>query len=148
MWTVGMLKDRLETYVEKGYIRKTKHPKHNLYIYNYTQSAQFEKKWNKYTKMARGLVLDGNGNIIARPFGKFFNLGELGRSAIPNKRNFEVFEKYDGSLGICFNYQGEWIMATRGSFVSEQSIEGRKILEDYDFEKLDSSKTYLFEIIY
>lgn len=144
-----MLKDRLETYVEKGYIRKTKHPKHNLYIYNYTQSAQFEKKWNKYTKMARGLVLDGNGNIHARPFGKFFNLGELSRSAIPNKRNFEVYDKMDGSLGILFLYKDKVMLATRGSFNSDQAIHGKEIFDaKYSHIQLEEGKTYLVEIIY
>ena len=61
---------------------------------------------------------------------------------------FDVYEKMDGSLGILFNYQGEWVMATRGSFTSEQSIKGFEMLKNYDYEKLHKNYTYLFEIIY
>jgi len=39
-------------------------------------------------------------------------------------------------------------MATRGSFISEQAIKGRELLEKYNFEKLHTDYTYLFEIIY
>jgi len=146
-----MLKDKLETYVKNGYIRKTKHPKYDLYIYNYTPSTQFEKKWNKYTKMARGLVLDGAGNIIARPFEKFFNLGELSRSEIPNNIQFEAYDKLDGSMGIIFKYKDEVIISTRGSFVSDQAIYGNMLLtQKYKntLSKIEYNKTYLTEIIY
>jgi RNA ligase len=44
--------------------------------------------------------------------------------------------------------KGEWIMATRGSFTSSQSIKGKELLEKYNFERLHTDYTYLFEIIY
>ena len=54
----------------------------------------------------------------------------------------------DGSLGIFFYYGGEWHMATRGSFTSEQAIKGMEMMKKYNFEKLHTDYTYLFEIIY
>jgi RNA ligase len=44
--------------------------------------------------------------------------------------------------------KGEWYMVTRGSFTSEQAIKGKELLEKYNFEKLHTDYTYLFEIIY
>ena len=45
--------------------------------------------------------------------------------------------------------KGEWILATRGSFTSEQSIKGKEILDKkYDYSALRKDNTYLFEIIY
>jgi RNA ligase len=45
--------------------------------------------------------------------------------------------------------KGEWIFATRGSFISEQSIRGKEILDKkYDYSSLRKDNTYLFEIIY
>jgi RNA ligase len=43
---------------------------------------------------------------------------------------------------------GEWILATRGSFTSSQSIKGKEILNKYDISSLKKDNTYLFEIIY
>jgi len=57
----------------------------------------------------------------------------------------------DGSLGILFCYEGEWIMTTRGSFISEQSIRGMEILKKkYPlFNRVWLSEyAYLVEIIY
>jgi RNA ligase len=61
---------------------------------------------------------------------------------------FEVYEKMDGSLGICFFYNDEWHMATRGSFTSEQAIKGRELLNKYKYRYSSTDCTYLFEIIY
>jgi RNA ligase len=128
--------------------------------------------------------------VIAKPFPKFFNYEEHTAEEIPNEL-FDVYEKMDGSLGICFYYEreltyveryklwfngnyetgmeyceeivpnfddpyfhptpttkGEWHIATRGSFVSEQAVKGKELLGKYNFQKLHTDYTYLFEIIY
>jgi RNA ligase len=55
----------------------------------------------------------------------------------------------DGSLGIHFNYKGEWIFASKGSFISEQAIKGKEIFDrKYGHIQLYHTITYIFEIIY
>jgi len=45
--------------------------------------------------------------------------------------------------------KGEWHMATRGSFQSEQAIKAKQILDTkYNVSSLRKTRTYLFEIIY
>ncbi|RYZ20784.1 MAG: 2'-5' RNA ligase, partial [Sphingobacteriales bacterium] len=98
----------------------------------------------------RGLILDAAHNIVARPFKKFFNLGEHKPEDIP-ALPFEVYEKMDGSLGILYWHNDRPYIATRGSFSSEQAKKANELLyRDYShtFAQLDRSKTYLFEIIY
>ena len=130
-----------------GLVTKNNHPSLPISIYNYTPTTQYEGKWDDITKMCRGLVLDEEGNVLAKPFNKFFNLEEHSINDLPNE-SFQVFEKMDGSLGILFNYEGEWILATKGSFTSEQAIKGKEILKKYRYERLLPGYTYLFEIIY
>jgi RNA ligase len=137
----------LKQYIEKGWVIKQDHPTLPLSIYNYSRGVQYEKLWDPITLECRGLVLDSDGNLIAKPFSKFFNYEELTEASIP-KQTFEVFEKMDGSLGICFFYNDEWHMATRGSFTSEQAIKGRELLNKYKYKYLATDCTYLFEIIY
>jgi RNA ligase len=137
------------------------------------------------------LVLDNEGNVIAKPFPKFFNYEEHTADEIPNEL-FDVYEKMDGSLGICFYYEreltyseryrlwfngnyetgmeyyedivpnfddpyfhptptkkGEWHMATRGSFTSDQAVKGKEMLDKLNTKfGLMPEYTYLFEIIY
>jgi hypothetical protein len=55
----------------------------------------------------------------------------------------------DGSLGIMFYYEGEWIFASRGSFISEQALKFKDIfMNKYKTSHLTVTNTYLFEIIY
>ena len=141
-----MLLQKLNQYYEDGLLYKQVHPTLPLTIWNYTEKVQYENLWDEVTLMCRGLVTDDKGNIIARPFKKFFNIEE--GKYTPTK-DFEVYEKMDGSLGIVFNYNLEWIFATRGSFTSDQAIKAKEIFyKKYNDLLLSRSNTYLFEIIY
>lgn len=143
----------LEKYYEEGLLIKQTHPVKDLTIWNYTQKVQYEKLWDNITIQCRGLVTNSKGIIIAKPFTKFFNFEEHTVDDIPSE-SFEVFEKMDGSLGIVFYYQGEWIVASRGSFTSNQSLVGTdmfktlSIVRNYPTTGLNHNWTYLFEIIY
>lgn len=142
--------EKLEEAIAKGYIHKNKHPKENLWIYNYTQSAQYEAYWTTETLQCRGLILDSEYTIIANPIAKFFNVEEVGYDKLPNLP-FEIFEKMDGSLGILYWLHNEPFIATRGSFNSKQAIKANELLKSKykgSINKLDKSKTYVFEIIY
>jgi RNA ligase len=111
---------------------------------------QYEAKWDEITLACRGLILNGRGNIVARPFEKFFNYEEFESGKIPDEE-FEVYEKMDGSLGILYWLENEPQIASRGSFMSEQAIWATDFLHKNHtsaFSKLNKNYTYLFEIIY
>lgn len=143
--------DILNKYYEDGLLQKQTHPTLPLLIWNYTPMVQYGELYNQYkywdevTTLCRGLVTDIEGNIVARPFRKFFNMEEKRHTPTSD---FEVMDKMDGSLGILFNYNGEWVMATRGSFISEQAIKGFEMLQKYDYQRLPKEYTYMFEILY
>lgn len=137
----------LEKYYRDGLLHKQTHPTLDLTIWNYSPKVQYEELWDDITIQCRGLVTNTKGDVIARPFKKFFNLEQLSPFNIPNEY-YEVYEKMDGSLGILFYYQDEWILATRGSFTSPQAIKGKELLSKYNFDRLHRDYTYLFEIIY
>ena len=124
----------LHKYKDEGWLMNQVHPELPLTIWNYTQQTQFEGMWDEITLSCRGLVTDDEGNIVARPFKKFFNLEE-GKHT-PTK-DFDVFEKMDGSLIIVFWYDGGWVVASRGSFISEQAIGASKIFFDENPEVAD-----------
>ena len=139
-------KDILTRYVKEGWLISQIHPILPLTIYNYSQATQYEAKWDEVTLQCRGLVMDEEGNIIARPFKKFFNIEENKHIAT---ESFEIYDKMDGSLGILFFYEGEWIFASRGSFTSEQALKFKEIfMNKYKASYLTVTNTYLFEIIY
>ena len=141
--------DRLTELVKEGIVQATQHPALPLTIYNYTPRCQYERLWCDVSLQCRGLILDSVGNVVARPFRKFFNDTEHADGEIPWHLPSEVTEKLDGSLLIAFHYAGEWHTATRGSFVSEQSQVGKQLLESCKmFPVMDPAVTYCFEVIY
>ena len=75
--------DTLNKYLEEGLVQKQVHPTLPLTIWNYTPKVQYENLWDEITLMTRGLVVDDLGNIVARPFAKFFNWEEkIGRAHV------------------------------------------------------------------
>jgi len=135
----------LEKYYNDGLVYKQVHPTLPLTIWNYSEKVQYEVLWDEVTLQARGLVTDDKGNVVARPFAKFFNQEE-GKHTTTS--DFDVYTKLDGSLGILFHYEGQWVFETRGSFTSDQSVKGFEMLSKYGYDKLHKDYTYLFEIIY
>ncbi len=142
-------KELLAEMLEGGFINKQSHPSFDLFIYNYSEKAQYDRVWNEATLHCRGLIVDAYDNLVARPFKKFFNYGEQAID-LPLE-SFDVLEKMDGSLGILYWYADKPYIATRGSFASDQAIKATEILHNNyanAIPKLDKAKTYLFEIIY
>lgn len=141
---------KLDDLVKHGYLRKTENE--NLVLYGYTDQTTFERAWQTaYTRNSRGLIFDKKtGRLVAKPFPKFFNLGEQEETQLLNlpKESYRCFEKADGSLGIIYFYKGQWNVATRGSLGSEQAIKAQELLKKYDTGYLKVTYTYLVEIIY
>jgi T4 RnlA family RNA ligase len=138
-------KDILEEYLQKDLIVRQSHPDLPLYIWNYSRKTQYEGLWDEVTLTCRALVTDHDGNIVARSFKKFFNLEE-GKHT-PTK-DFKVFKKEDGSLILVFQYNGEWVFASKGSFTSDQAIAAENLFYKLNYHKyLDNEEcTHLFEL--
>ena len=137
---------KLNKYHNDGLLYKQTHPTLPLTIWNYTPAVQYGEKWDEVTLQCRGLVTGTEGNVVARPFKKFFNLEENKHTPTSD---FEVFDKMDGSLGIMFKYNGEMVCATRGSFTSDQSKWMSEFAQKYNYQDIIvEGFTYLFEIIY
>lgn len=132
----------LEQEVTLGYIAKKQSG--GLTLYNYNQRCTFQKHWNEYTLVARGLVVNATG-IVAYPFPKFFNYGEVTADELPSFQNVKITEKFDGSLGIVFHDGTSWRVITRGSFDSSQA----QLATSYvmAMTTLIPGITYLVEII-
>lgn len=140
--------------------------------FKYTTNTVYSEDWDNVSLHARGIVFDyTTGEVLARPFDKFFNLGEMidtetgelkpiagyvkqhlgfdNLSGDYKHQKFRVMDKLDGSLGIAFWTGTDWYVKTAGSFESDQAKWANEWFDMIvDPNVLDTSKTYLFEIIY
>lgn len=148
--------DALEAAVAAGDVTKRPHQWLPYDIYNYSPEVQFSKKWNDVTLNCRGLILDHDYNIVARPWKKFFNLGEV-ELRFQFTDPVEVMDKADGSLGILYPevidtpeaFDIHNRIATRGSFHSVQAERATEMFRRKygEYDPLPGY-TMLFEIIY
>ena len=149
------LYEGLMTRVAEGYINCKEQG--SLKLFNYSPQTTFEKKWDLFTKSARGLVLNTSlEKVECIGFPKFFNHGENPDDL--RDLPFTITTKCDGSLGLCFFNRevGDWRFVTRGSFDSDQSREAQIIFDNYIEHlgqtcrpgNLDPNICYLFEIIF
>lgn len=136
--------------MDEGYVQVRCHPDYPYVIYCYTKQAMFDRKWNDVTKVCRGLIVNENtGEVLARPFKKFFNHGEPDAPVFGDTDWVTVFDKLDGSLGIAYDTPDGPAIATKGSFTSEQAVKATELLRaKYPRYQHDDITTDLFEIIY
>ncbi|OGZ12241.1 MAG: hypothetical protein A3C93_03720 [Candidatus Lloydbacteria bacterium RIFCSPHIGHO2_02_FULL_54_17] len=122
----------------------------DLMVVNYSGETEVRNLWERYPTLRhfRGLIVDKEGNIVARPFKKTHKAGieiplnEL--NIVPEK----VFEKVNGSMGIVYNRKGVWRAATKFSLENEGYTKpAEEMLAGKNLGTLDPAKTYLFEII-
>lgn len=145
--------DEMHAALDTGLVTRKQHPHLPLSIYTYTRTAQYSRAWTTATLRCRGLIVDDtNGEIVAWPFPKFFNVGEHDHGndyapPLPDEP-FEVYDKVDGSLGIVFHYDGRWHAASKGSFTSEQAMWAQAWISTGNTMRLIPGVTYLAEIIY
>lgn len=126
------------------YVRK----KGDLLLLNYKPAIQYDNLWTYFELASRGLIIHKKtGEVVARPFNKFFNWGENGRST--TSRISKISEKMDGSLGIHYRHNKKVLVATRGSFDSEQALWATECLNvRHNVRTIPIGWTLLFEIIY
>jgi hypothetical protein len=75
---LGLLRD-LKT---QGLISTERHRELPLLNHNYATRCQWENAWDELTLQCRGLITDTAGNVISRPFPKFFNLAQHEAAAL------------------------------------------------------------------
>lgn len=147
--------EKLGEHACNGYVTIKPHNEFpELRIANYTDKCTFDRQWDDVTRKTRGLIWNAvSGEVLARPFEKFFNYNE------PSAPDFDwdtpvyaVANKEDGSLAIPYIAPDNSVrIATRGSFHSEQAELAMRVLTTGEAEEirldLNQSLTPVFEIV-
>lgn len=124
--------DRLMQYQESGKVRHSVDPSGALHVWCYSVQTVYSRDWDDLTRLCRGLVTDGEGNVISRPFPKFFNWGEPEAPGPEITAGpFWAYDKMDGSLIVVGNRDGKAVVSTKGSFTTWHSEKAREMLEGW-----------------
>lgn len=107
---------------------------------NFTRKAFYKGAWDEQTVRARGLFLDKNtGEVVARGYDKFFNIGQNGapatirdlavEAAKSNNPNVSLRKKHNGFLAIVATINNKLTVLSK-SGITAYSREAERILRD------------------
>ena len=123
----------------------------DLRVYTYTDKCVHQNKWDEITLNSRGVIFNTKtGEIVAQPFGKFFNLNEhptTQEKMLLWDGEYEIFDKVDGWLGTLYRHAGQHKIATRGSFHSTGAVIATEMLQKHNLANLPNEVTLVFEIV-
>jgi hypothetical protein len=144
----------LEKTADNLSLRVYHHPMLPLVGFKYNQIDSPRR--NDACRQARGIVFEKDTwKIIAKPFSRFFNVGEFAEDEAEfDWNNFRAIEKVDGSLVIVYHYDGIWHANTSGSFGLGDGPNGfpgnwRDMFWKFagiDKALLKTGQTYIFEL--
>jgi RNA ligase len=143
----------LQSLIKQKLLKSQTHPSGDLLIWCYSHLLTFDPTlWTETLKVCRGLITDREGNIVERPFTKFYNYDDSFRADIGEDFDLDftgatIQEKMDGSLCILYKHNGEYALATKCSFTGEQALAATKLLKESGFTDFDDDYTHLFEYI-
>jgi RNA ligase len=142
--------DEVDALVASGHLVQTHHATLPYRILNYTVRTVIDRRWSDTTERCRGLVIDDDNFIVARPIRKFHNYTSVRPPGYVLTRKPLLYHKVDGSLGIVVpTLEGSHIVSTRGSFVSDQAIHATDLwARRYRSVTPPPGVTLLVEIVY
>lgn len=134
----------------------------DIYSFNFSKEAFYNRVWDNMTTQARGLFIDiKNNRILARSYNKFFKINERKETELDNIEKTLVypvkfFLKYNGFLGILSVKDNELFFASKstntGDYVEYFKTIFYKKFNDKQIEALKDKiikddVTIVFEVI-
>lgn len=123
-----------------------------LSVIKYKKRVFYNNLWNSELELCRGLVVDEDFNIVARPFTKIYNYGVEARAPVFEDSEYVYAQrKINGFMVAISYYNGDLLISTTGSLDSkyvDYAIElidwdrYRSVLEQYP------QYTFMFECVH
>jgi RNA ligase len=141
--------DVLPHIADKPEIARIEKDGYTVLDYIYAGVSTFD---NPYARECRGIKFDSQGNLIGRPFHKFFNLNEKEETKFENQdwtESFTLFNKWDGSMIHPALVHGELVFMTRKG-VTDVALQAMKECEynaDEMIALLQNGFTPIYEFI-
>lgn len=138
-------RNELEQHVADGWIRKQICPSAKLFIYTYSTTTELEEHWDKYTRMARGLVVDDNNRVVINCIPKFFNHGQkFAEPILLTDPNVKITEKNDGyMIQVKKDSEHGLVITSKGSFTSPMCDKAKTLVKE---DQLEENILYVCEL--
>ena len=130
----------LEYYKDNGLFKVNEDKETGLFCVSYKHLGV---DWSKpINRMGRGLVLDGEGNIVSRGYDKFFNYLQFegdpeleSLSSWNDDEEFTVSDKIDGSMVLVGAYKGKLVISSSSSITNEYTTMFKEYIKTLDWDE-------------
>lgn len=134
----------------------------DIYSFNFSKEAFYNRVWDNMTTQARGLFIDiKNNKILARSYNKFFKINERKETELENIEKTLAFPakfylKYNGFLGILSVKDNELFFASKSTNTGDYVEYFKKIFyKKFNDKQIEAIKdkiikddvTIVFEVI-
>lgn len=119
--------------VEKKLVLTRSHPTLPISLYKYHRKVFYKGLFTEDERLrwARGIVLDHDGNIVLRPFYKWYNYHENGAGEDwLDTDSVTAVQKINGFMMSVTAYDGQLVYSSTGTFDSEYVELGRRYIEN------------------
>ena len=91
-----------------------------VYVLKYKKKVFYDNLWNEYLEECRGTLVDGDYNVISRPFTKIYNYGiEKRAPLLDDSVIVSAFRKVNGFMVAITWYNDDILVSTTGSIDSD-----------------------------
>lgn len=139
--------------VDEGRVTEDQYGDYSLF--KYSRQCAYGGEWNDVNRRCRGIVIDTlRETVVARPFDKFFNLGETPETSDHSlvekseKLGAAATAKMDGTMVAVWWDEYSLRCTTPGAFKSEQAVFAcDQLLPKYDLSSFPRDCTLVCEMI-
>jgi len=152
-----MFQDDLREFVENNSKLVTmKEVGEDMYILKYKRKVFFDALWNDYLEECRGTIVDGDFNVISRPFTKIYNYGVEDRSPVfADDEPVTAYRKVNGFMVAMTWYNDDILVSTTGSIDSPFVAYAKEVMLKHqswgDWQtaiRMNEGATMMFECVH
>lgn len=123
-----------------------------VFVLKYKKKVFYKNLWNEYLEECRGTVVDGDFNVISRPFTKIYNYGIESKSPVLDPRTIvNVIRKINGFMVSVTLHENDILISTTGSIDSDFVKMALELIDReryFDVCRKFPDLTFMFECVH
>lgn len=123
-----------------------------LFVLKYKRNVFYDNLWNDYLEECRGTIVDGDFNVVSRPFTKIYNYGVEARSPkLADDVRVSAYRKINGFMVAVTWHNDDLLISTTGSTDNDYVNMARSMIDLDKYRHVCRTwhgTTFMFECVH
>ena len=150
------MKQELQKFVKENpklvTMREMRETSPGLFVLKYRRNVFYDNLWNDQLEECRGTIVDGDFNVVSRPFTKIYNYGvEAKAPVLSDDVRVEAYRKINGFMVAVTWYNDDLLISTTGSTDNDYVNMARSLIDLDRYRKVCRTwhgTTFMFECVH